>query len=52
MKLLLGPGRQRVAFAVRDDVAQVSASLIQELDVDKQGNATPVPRTAPSPGGR
>jgi VWFA-related protein len=54
MKLVLGPGRQRVAFAVRDDVARVSASLIQELDVDKQGNATPVPRTAPAPapGGR
>jgi hypothetical protein len=35
-------------------VARVSASLIQELDVDKQGNATPVPRTAPAPtpGGR
>jgi VWFA-related protein len=49
LKLLLGPGRQRIAFAVRDDVARVSTSLIQELDVDKQGNATAVPRAAPPP---
>jgi VWFA-related protein len=52
VKLLLGPGRQRIAFAVRDDVARVSASLIQELDVDKQGNATAVPRPTPAPSGR
>jgi len=52
MKLVLGPGRQRIAFAVRDDVARVSASLIEELDVDKQGNARPVPRTAAAPGSR
>jgi hypothetical protein len=48
-KLLLGPGRQRIAFAVRDDVARVSASLIQELEVDKQGHATAVARGATAP---
>ncbi|MBV8202549.1 MAG: hypothetical protein JOZ15_18170 [Acidobacteria bacterium] len=52
VKLLLGPGRQRIAFAVRDDVARISASLIQELDVDKQGNATAVPHGSTAPGGR
>jgi VWFA-related protein len=49
VKLLLEPGRQRIAFAVRDDVARISASVIQELDVDKQGHATAVPAPAPAP---
>jgi VWFA-related protein len=48
VKLLLEPGRQRIAFAVRDDVARVSASVIQELDVDKQGHATAVPAPPPA----
>jgi VWFA-related protein len=47
VKLLLEPGRQRVAFAVRDDVARVSASVIQEIDVDKQGHATAVAAATP-----
>ena len=42
VKLLLAPGRQRIAFAVRDDVARVSASVIQELDVDKKGTVSAV----------
>src|SRR5437588_2218667 len=36
VKLLLEPGRQRLAFALRDDVANVTSSLIQEIDVDKK----------------
>lgn len=39
VKLLLAPGHQRIAFAIRDDVARVSSSVIQELDVDKEGHA-------------
>ncbi|HXO39998.1 MAG TPA: VWA domain-containing protein [Thermoanaerobaculia bacterium] len=45
VKLLLAPGRQRIAFAVRDDVARVSASVIQELDIDNQGHANVVAAT-------
>jgi hypothetical protein len=36
-KLLLAPGRQRLAFVVRDDLARVSSCMIQDLDVDKSG---------------
>jgi hypothetical protein len=39
VKLLLAPGHQRIAFAVRDDVARVSSSVIHELDIDKEGHA-------------
>lgn len=49
LKLLLGPGRQRIALAVRDDVARVSSTLIQEVEVDKHGAATAPPAsTAPA----
>ncbi len=39
-KLLLTPGRQRLAFLVRDDVARISSSVVQEVDVDKAGKVT------------
>ena len=39
VKLLVMPGRQRIAFVVRDEVARVSSCVIQEVDVDKKGNA-------------
>jgi VWFA-related protein len=52
VKLLLAPGRQRIAFAVRDDVARVSASVIQELDVDNQGHANVVAAGATPAGSR
>ena len=39
-KLLLAPGRQRLAFILRDEVGRVSSCLIQDLDVDKKGTAT------------
>jgi len=39
VKLSLAPGRQRIAFVVRDDVARVSASVIQDLDIDQAGHA-------------
>jgi VWFA-related protein len=52
VKLLLAPGRQRIAFAVRDDVARVSASVIQELDIDHQGHANPVAAGAMPAGSR
>jgi VWFA-related protein len=42
LKLIVEPGRARIAVAVRDDVARVSSSLIQEVDVDKTGTATAV----------
>jgi VWFA-related protein len=48
VNLLVEPGRQRLAVAIRDDVAHVSSSLIEEIDVDKNGAAsTAVPRAAP-----
>lgn len=51
VKLLLEPGRQRLAFALRDDVANITSSLIQEVDVDKKGTATPVlPAAVHAPG--
>jgi VWFA-related protein len=52
VKLLLAPGRQRIAFAVRDDVARVSASVIQELDIDNQGHANVVAAGAKPAGSR
>jgi VWFA-related protein len=48
VKLLLEPGRQRIAFAIRDDVAHVSSSLIQEVDIDQRGTATALPGATPS----
>jgi VWFA-related protein len=48
VKLLVEPGRQRIAFAVRDDVARVSSSLIQEVDIDKRGTATASPSAKPA----
>ncbi|HVT58020.1 MAG TPA: VWA domain-containing protein [Thermoanaerobaculia bacterium] len=51
-KLLLEPGRQKLAFAVRDEVARVSSCVIQELDVDKKGSASPVFAGAGAPGSR
>jgi VWFA-related protein len=42
VKLLLAPGRQRIAFAVRDDVARVSSCVTQEVEVDKKGTASAV----------
>jgi VWFA-related protein len=52
VKLLVEPGRQRIAFALRDDVARIVASVIQELDVDKNGTATAVAASAGLPGSR
>jgi hypothetical protein len=52
VKLLLAPGRQRIAFAVRDDVARVSASVIQELDIDNEGHANVVAAGARPAGSR
>jgi VWFA-related protein len=37
VKLLLDPGRQRLAFVVRDDLARISSCVVQELEVDKKG---------------
>ena len=41
-----------VAAAVRDDVARVSASVIQELDIDNQGHANVVAAGARPAGSR
>lgn len=41
-KLLLEPGRQRVAFVVVDQTSHISSSVFQDLDVDRNGAATPV----------
>jgi VWFA-related protein len=49
IKLLVEPGRQRIALAVRDDVARISSSLIQEVDVDRLGTATAVAPGAARP---
>jgi VWFA-related protein len=46
IKIVVEPGRQRIALAVRDDVARVSSSLIQEIDVDKTGTAVAIPAGA------
>jgi VWFA-related protein len=45
VKLVLEPGRQRLAFAVRDDIGRVTAAVIQEIDVDKKGTAVAVAQT-------
>ncbi len=37
LKLIVEPGRQRIALAVRDDVARIASSLLQEVEVDKTG---------------
>jgi VWFA-related protein len=50
LKLVVEPGRQRVAVAVRDDVARISSSLLQEIDVNKTGTATAVPPAAATAG--
>ncbi len=50
LKLVVEPGRQRVAVAVRDDVARISSSLLQEIDVNKTGTATAVPAVAATTG--
>jgi VWFA-related protein len=49
VKLLVEPGRQRLAFIVRDDVAHLSSTVIQEIDVDKNGTAVPVAAAAAGP---
>jgi VWFA-related protein len=49
VKLIVEPGRQRLAFVVRDDVARVASLVIQEVDVDKKGTVTAVAATG---GGR
>jgi hypothetical protein len=49
IKLVVEPGRQRIALAVRDDVARISSSLIQEMDVDRLGTATAVTPGSPPP---
>jgi hypothetical protein len=48
VKLLLAPGRQRLAFALRDEVAHTSACVVEDLDVAKTGitSATPPPDPA------
>jgi VWFA-related protein len=52
VKLLVEPGRQRVAFVVRDDVAHISSTVIQEIDVDKNGTAVPIAAAAVAGPGR
>jgi VWFA-related protein len=42
VKLQLEPGRQRIVFAVRDEVARITSSVAVDLDVDKKGTATQV----------
>jgi VWFA-related protein len=49
LKVVVEPGRQRIALAVRDDVARVSSSVIQEIDVSKTGTATAIPATPATP---
>jgi VWFA-related protein len=39
VKLLLEPGRQRVAIVVVDEASHVSSCVLQDLDVDKKGTA-------------
>jgi VWFA-related protein len=49
-KLVLAPGRQRLAFVVRDGLARISSCIIQDLDVDKAGTVSMVaPATAAHP---
>jgi VWFA-related protein len=48
VKLLLEPGRQRLAFVVRDDLARISSCVVQELEVDKKGTVNLVALAAGS----
>jgi VWFA-related protein len=49
LKLLLEPGRQRIAIGVSDEVTHLSASIVQDLDLDKQGAAVVIAAPAEAP---
>jgi VWFA-related protein len=50
VKLLLAPGRQRLAFLVHDDLARVSSSVVEDLEVARDGTVKPAAAAAPDAG--